>query len=221
MTTLRIATTNQGKLAEFEQMLAPLGCVVKGMHDIPHVTVIEDGDTFEANAIKKARAVMVATGDFTLADDSGLEVDALGGAPGVWSARYAGVEGPQQDQANRAKLLHALQHITDPHQRTARFVCALAWCAPASVPQLSGEMVAPHLAEAAPAMHTVRGTMEGQISMTERGSHGFGYDPVFWLPEQHCTVAELPPAAKHAISHRGAALRAFMHAVRSAGPSRP
>lgn len=83
MTTLRIATTNQGKLAEFEQMLAPLGCVVKGMHDIPHVTVIEDGDTFEANAIKKARAVMVATGDFTLADDSGLEVDALGGAPGV------------------------------------------------------------------------------------------------------------------------------------------
>jgi XTP/dITP diphosphohydrolase len=184
--TLRIATTNAGKLREFVEMLAPLGIAVRGVGDLPGFSVDEDGDTFEKNALKKARTLLDRTGEPALGDDSGLVVDALDGRPGIYSARYGGVEGPGKDAANRAKLVREL-HGVPTAKRTARFVCVLAYCAPGAEPRF------------------FRGECEGRIGDAERGDNGFGYDPLFVLDDGR-TVAEMPSDEKNRISHRGRAL---------------
>ncbi|MBI3180313.1 MAG: RdgB/HAM1 family non-canonical purine NTP pyrophosphatase [Deltaproteobacteria bacterium] len=184
---LRVATTNPGKLREFREILAPRGFELAGIDDLAGLRLEESGATFEENAVIKARAVCERSGEATVADDSGLEVDALHGAPGVHSARYAGVTGPEQDAANRRKLLAALASVPDG-RRTARFVCALAYCAPRQPPQI------------------FRGTVAGRIGRTEHGSNGFGYDAIFVLAEHGRTVAQLDSDSKNLISHRGRAL---------------
>lgn len=188
MKTLRLATGNAHKLREFREILAPLGVAVRGLDEVGPLEVVEDGATFAENAVKKAAALVQRTGEPAVADDSGLVVDALGGAPGVRSARYAGVSGADQDAANRRKLLDALRGVPEA-QRSARFVCALAYCEPGA------------------ATHVLQGTLEGRIIASERGEGGFGYDPLFVPEAETRTLAEMSAHEKHAISHRGRALR--------------
>ncbi|MBI5507191.1 MAG: RdgB/HAM1 family non-canonical purine NTP pyrophosphatase [Deltaproteobacteria bacterium] len=190
MRSLRVGTTNPGKLEELRQLLAPAGYTVRGIDDLEGFAVIEDGATFAVNAVKKAEAVVAATGEAAVADDSGLVVDALNGAPGVHSARYAGVVGPGQDAANRRKLLEALAGVA-PDRRSARFVCALAYCRPGEAP------------------HVVTKTVEGAIGFEERGHNGFGYDSLFILSAYGRTAAEVSAEEKHRVSHRGQAIRAL------------
>jgi XTP/dITP diphosphohydrolase len=149
---------------------------------------VEDADTFEGNAVKKATHYSTLTGILTLADDSGLEVDALNGAPGVHSARFAGPDA--KDHANNMKLQEELIGVPDA-KRTARFRCVLA------------------LAKGSEVVATTTGTIEGLITTAPAGSNGFGYDPYFYLPDRGCTAAELSPEQKNKISHRGQALRAM------------
>jgi len=182
---LLIATRNNHKMGEIRQILAIPSLELIGMEayrDIPEV--IEDGDTFEANARKKAVTLAKATGLWTLADDSGLEVDALGGEPGVWSARYAGE--PVDYAANNAKLLKALANTT---RRAARFRCVIA------------------LSDPRGRARTVEGRCEGAIIHECRGKQGFGYDPLFVPDGFRETFAEMGSAEKNAISHRGKALQ--------------
>jgi XTP/dITP diphosphohydrolase len=188
---IRVGTGNPGKLREFRQILEPLGYDVRGIDDLETFEVIEDGDTFDANAIKKAQAVVDRTGEPAVADDSGLVVDALGGAPGVHSARWAGVGGDRADAANRDKLVREIAGVPEA-KRSARFVCVLAYCEPGADPTL------------------FRGEVEGRIIDDERGSGGFGYDPLFLVPERGLTTAEMLAEEKNAISHRGRALRALV-----------
>jgi XTP/dITP diphosphohydrolase len=185
---LVLASGNAKKRAELLALLDGLDVEVVSMTDLGLEGPVEDGETFEANALKKARAVVEATGEPAVADDSGLEVDALDGAPGVRSARYAGDEAT--DTENNAELLLALEGVPRD-RRTARFVCAAALVTP------EGEE------------HVVRGTMEGRIIESPRGKGGFGYDPYFVGDAEHRTNAELSPAEKDVVSHRGAALRAL------------
>jgi XTP/dITP diphosphohydrolase len=193
---LVVATGNPHKVDEIRAILAPHGVRVLGLDDLGAVVPEPDepGDTFEANAAIKARAYAAALGRTVLADDSGLEVDALGGRPGVHSARYAGVDATREerDAANNAKLLHELSGIP-MDRRTARFVCVICVAAP------DGRVVA-----------TARGTFDGVIIEAARGSHGFGYDPLLFLPDAGCTSAELDPAEKNRRSHRGQAVRALV-----------
>lgn len=198
MKRLRVGTGNAGKLREFRQVLSPLGFDVVGIDDLTDFDVVEDGRTFAANATIKARAVMEAAREPAVADDSGLVVDALNGAPGVHSARYAADRTDDRDAANNTKLLEALRDVADA-RRTARFVCVLAYCVP-------GEEVV-----------LFCGTVEGRIGHELRGSNGFGYDPLFVLPERGLTTAELKPEQKNAISHRGRALRALADHLASLG----
>jgi XTP/dITP diphosphohydrolase len=197
---LRIATSNAGKLREFREMLEPLGVEVAGLEDLPAYHVLEDGETFRANAIKKARALVDLTGEPAIADDSGLVVDALGGAPGVHSARYAGVDDASKDAANRKKLLAALS-ATPEGERAARFVCALCYLARGCEPRL------------------FEGVCEGVIGREERGNNGFGYDPIFVVPELGRTMAELTGEQKNARSHRGRALALLLAYLRRGGVS--
>jgi len=192
--TVVVATNNAHKVAEIQAALA-----IAGMRFIPVSEVrgdwkspIEDADTFEGNASIKARAVHAATGLPALADDSGLEVDALGGAPGVTSSSYGGIEG--DDALNNSRLLDELRDIDDKH-RTARFVSTLV---------LVG---LDEFVEGMPAVVTVTGCVEGTIGRSPRGAHGFGYDPLF-LPSATPgkTMAELTLSEKNEISHRGQAL---------------
>ncbi len=191
---VRVATTSAHKLIEFRQILEPRGYTVLGLEGVGDFNVEEDGETFEANAIKKATALAQRTREAAMADDSGLAVDALGGAPGVCSARYAGAFGEERDAANRHKLLRELTNVEDA-ARTARFVCALAYVAPGATPLL------------------VRGVCEGMIARAERGLGGFGYDSLFLVPKLGRTMAELLPHEKHAVSHRGRALLAMLRAL--------
>jgi XTP/dITP diphosphohydrolase len=191
VTPLRIGTSNLGKLREFEQMLAPLGFAVRGLDDLPGFSVEEDGLTFEANAIKEARAVCASTGEPALADDSGLVVDALEGRPGVHSARFAPPDADDQDEANRRRLLEEMRDVPDG-SRSARFVCVLAYVEPNGLVQ------------------TFKGTFEGSIGREPRGTNGFGYDSLFVVRGDTRTSAELPSAQKNALSHRGEALRALL-----------
>ena len=189
-TRILVATRNSNKLAEIRAILAS-PCLVfldpDAVGDLPEVD--EDGDTFEANAIKKAVTLAQASGMLTLADDSGLEVDVLGGEPGVYSARYAGE--PCDDAANNLKLLAALQGETN---RRGRFRCAIALATPDGASQ------------------TVDGCCEGHIAEAPQGTGGFGYDPLF-VPEGFMqSFGELDIAVKHCISHRAAALRAAREA---------
>lgn len=188
------ATGNEHKVSEVRAILAPLGIRVRSLAELAELEEpVEDGATFEDNARLKARYYARALGVTAIAEDSGLEVDALGGAPGVYSARYSGEGGAraQRDQANNDKLLRELAGVP-PERRQARFVCV------ASVADASGRL----LAEA-------RGTYEGVIASEPRGQNGFGYDPLLFLPDRGCTSAELSPEEKHARSHRGKAFRAL------------
>jgi XTP/dITP diphosphohydrolase len=191
---LVFATRNRGKVAELRQLLAGVEVEVLSLDDLDVTVpeVVEDGDTFAANAAKKAREVSRATGLPALADDSGLEVDALDGAPGVISARYAGE--PSDDEANNDKLLAAMAGVPD-ERRGARFRAALAL---ADVTGPLGEAVL--LAE---------GACEGQILHERRGDGGFGYDPLFYVPELGATFAEMGIGSKQDRSHRAQAMRAL------------
>ena len=195
MTVIRVATGNKGKLREFREILTPLGYDTLGIDDFPGLEIIENGETFEENAIIKANTIMDKTGSRTLADDSGIVVDALDGAPGVYSARYAGVVGPRQDEANNEKLLQALAE-TPQAKRSARFVCALAYCVPGQKPIV------------------FRGEFEGSIGYENRGKNGFGYDSIFVIQNDTRTSAELSPFEKNAISHRGKAIRQFVEYIK-------
>ena len=198
MRKILIATSNPGKIRDFAGAASVLGIEVAPLPNFASLPpVIEDGATFEANARKKAEAYSRhAAGEMVLADDSGLEVDALGGAPGVHSARYAAdephaAEANTDDQANNAKLVREIQRVP-PGKRTARFVC---WIAAAR----EGKTLA-----------VFEGKAEGVILGQARGSNGFGYDPLFYFPIIGKTFAELSAAEKSAYSHRGAAFRAFL-----------
>lgn len=186
MRTVVLATRNHGKIREFSALLQDLGVEVKGLDQFPEIEDIpETGATFLENARIKAVAVAVATGLVAVADDSGLAVDALDGAPGVFSARYAGEHGDAD--ANNAKLLAALADVPD-EKRTARFICCMYAAAP------TGE-----------AIHA-QDCWEGVIARSYSGKSGFGYDPIFFDPELGRTAAEMDPATKNARSHRGKAL---------------
>ena len=188
MVRLCVATNNPGKQREFMQLLAGWGGEIAFPRDLGlDLEVEEGGASFEENAILKARAYAAASGLPSLADDSGLEVDALGGAPGILSARYAGAGASDADR--RQKLLAALAD-TPADGRSARFRCVVAISDP-------GGRVA-----------VAAGTCEGQIALEARGTHGFGYDPIFYLPEYGCTMAELCPDLKNQISHRARAIQA-------------
>ena len=202
--TLVLASGNRSKRAEIEQILGDLPLRIRPLTDLPAIAEpVEDGRTFADNARKKALYYARATGHWCLADDSGLEVDALGGAPGVYSARYAqsdcppspGADRKAVDAANNARLLRELAGV-DASDRTARFVCHLAIADPKQV-----------LMEA-------RGCVEGIILDEPRGSNGFGYDPLFFVPTAGMTAAEMTADEKNRISHRGRAVRSLAEQLR-------
>lgn len=198
---LIVATGNPGKLREFRELLADLPFDLRSLGELGIASPEETGASFPENALLKARHAAAAVsaaglrhtegpGFAAIADDSGLEVDALGGAPGVLSARFAGPGA--DDAANNTKLLSSLSGIA-PERRRARYRCALAFV-------MSAEDAAPLIAE---------GAWEGIILEAPRGSGGFGYDPYFWLPDLGVTAAQLEPAQKNRLSHRGIAMRAL------------
>lgn len=191
---LLVATRNAGKLREISRLLQPLGIEAEGLDGLSCPEVVEDGDSFAANARKKATEIAAFTGRMTLADDSGLVVDALQGAPGIYSARYAG-EGAG-DAANNAKLLEQMRGVAKS-ERQAAFVCAMA------------------LAQPDGSCRTFNGRLPGLILEEFRGDGGFGYDPLFLVPEYGKTLAELPLEIKNRISHRGEALRQVMEYLAS------
>ena len=190
---LIIASNNAHKLTEMKSILAPFFDDVQSMREagIEHETV-EDGKTFMENAVKKARELAEISGCCAIADDSGLCVDALDGGPGVYSARYSGVHG--DDKANNAKLLRELDGVED---RGAHYTCAIALVWP------DGRLL------------TAEDYLYGEIAHDERGSNGFGYDPLFLLPEQGLRTAEISPEEKNRISHRGKALRQLVEKLKS------
>ena len=181
------ATGNEGKMKEIREILGDLGYEILSLKEAGvDVDIVEDGETFEENAIIKATAVMKATGSIVLADDSGLEIDYLNKEPGVLSARYMG-----ENTSYRIKnqiLIDRLDGVPD-EKRTARFVCVIAAAFP------DGRI------------ETRRGTIEGRIAHEPAGENGFGYDPIFYYPEKKMTTAQLSPEEKNKVSHRGKALR--------------
>lgn len=181
------ATGNEGKLREIRMMLDDLGVCVQSMKEAGiTVDIEENGKTFEENAIMKAKAIMELTNQVVLADDSGLEVDALNKEPGVYSARYMGY-----DTSYHVKNQNLIERLEGKRgiERSARFVCVIAAAFP------DGRVI------------TTCGTMEGEIGYEERGANGFGYDPIFYLPDYQCYSAELSLEQKNQLSHRGKALR--------------
>lgn len=186
---LLLATNNSGKLAEFRRLLVPIQLTTPNELGL-RLNIVEDGVTFAANAALKARAFADASGSIALADDSGLEVDALSGAPGVHSARYGGEHLDDEDRCRL--LLRQLRGVRQRQQRSARFRCCLVAAAP------DGRSC------------TAEGYCEGLVTEAAVGENGFGYDPVFYVPEYGCTIAELEPAAKDSLSHRARALKALL-----------
>ena len=183
------ATGNQGKIKEIKAILGDIGEEIISMKESGiDIDIVEDGSSFEENAIIKAKAVMQLTGQLVLADDSGLEVDALGGEPGIYSARYLG-EDTSYEIKNR-NIIERLEGV-EGDARSARFVCVIAAAFP------DGEIV------------TTRGTIEGVIAKEPAGENGFGYDPIVYVPEYKMTTGQMDPEAKNAISHRGKALCAM------------
>ena len=187
MKRMIFATGNENKMKEIREILGALPLEILSMKEAGvSADIVEDGKTFEENALIKARAICKLAGEMVLADDSGLEIDYLNKEPGIYSARYMG-EDTSYHIKNKS-LIDRLEGVPD-EKRTARFVCAIAAVLPDGK-----ELV-------------VRGTVEGIIGYEEKGEKGFGYDPIFYLPERGCTTAELPPEEKNSISHRGNALR--------------
>ncbi|ROR28742.1 XTP/dITP diphosphohydrolase [Mobilisporobacter senegalensis] len=193
MKRIIFATTNEGKMKEVKSILEDLECEVVSLKDINlDVDIVEDGKTFEENAIIKAKTIMELTNEMVLADDSGLEVDYLDKAPGIYSARFLG-----EDTSYRIKnqyIIDKLENATG-NERSARFICAIAFACPDG--QIS----------------TTRGTIEGLIGYEEKGENGFGYDPIFYVPEFNCTTAELSTNQKNEISHRAKALKEMKERV--------
>jgi len=191
---LVLATRNRGKIREIKYILSDFPIEIKSLLDFPNIPEIEEtGNTFEENALIKAKTVAKLTGLPALADDSGLAVDCLNGAPGVYSARYAG-EGAD-DKKNNEKLLRELEGIP-LERRGAAFVCVIALCIP------KGNC------------YIEEGKCKGVISLSPRGSYGFGYDPIFFLPDYGKTMAELPLEVKNQISHRYKALKKIKSLIR-------
>jgi XTP/dITP diphosphohydrolase len=187
-----VATANRGKLREIREILGDVPIVLRGLDSVAGVRLPEEGDDYEANARAKAQTVARVAKCFAVADDSGLEVEGLGGAPGVHSARYGG---PGLDDAGRlARLLEEMRDL-EGEARRARFVCVAAFATP------SGAVV------------TARGECPGSIRTSSAGASGFGYDPVFAVEEADCTMAQLPAEEKNRISHRGRAFRSLREAL--------
>ena len=185
-----VATGNEGKMDEIRQILGKENIIFSSLKDenLQDIEIVEDGATFEENAIIKARKICEITGQMVLADDSGLEVDYLGKAPGIYSARYMGEDTPYS--VKNQHIIDLLEGVPE-EQRTARFVCVIACAFP------DGHTI------------TTEGIVEGQIGYEEKGTNGFGYDPIFYVPEFGCTTSELLPEEKNRISHRGKALLAM------------
>lgn len=195
-TRLVFATGNQGKVNEFRQMLGD-SYEILSMKDLDvAVDIVEDGGTFEENAVIKAKTVMEATGEMVLADDSGFEVDCLGKEPGIYSARYMGEDTPYS--VKNAELLRRCEGVPE-EKRDARFVCVIACAYPDGT------------------VDTATGVIEGKIAHEPKGENGFGYDPIFYLPERGCTTGELLPEEKNAISHRGIAVRKMVEILKKRG----
>ena len=191
MKKIVLATGNQGKLREFAQLLAPLKIDIVSQADLDVVEAEETGLSFVENAIIKARNASHQTGLAAIADDSGIEVDALRGAPGIYSSRYAGSSA--SDEENVAALLSALKDVP-ASERSARFQCVIVFMR--------------HAEDPTPLIF--QGSWQGQIMTEALGEGGFGYDPIFFVPETDCSAAELSSEQKHAISHRGQAMRQFI-----------
>ncbi len=191
--TVVLATSNEGKFKEFQKILEDAVSELISLKDLDSPPeVIEDGQTFRDNALKKARAICRFSGKPTLADDSGIVVDALGGRPGVYSARYAGENATDKDNINKL-----LTELGDNPNRAARFVCCLALVFP------NGEKI------------VVDGKCEGVITKVPKGEGGFGYDPVFFVPGHEMTMAEIAPETKNTISHRANAARSLLKALQN------
>src|SRR5690606_19194161 len=199
------ATSNPGKIRELRQVLEPMGIEVLGLDSLDEIPPepVEDETTFEGNARLKAVAYAKATNYRCIAEDSGIEVDALDGAPGVYSARYASAEGTREerDRANNRKLLNALSGVPLA-KRTARFICAMCVADP------DGSIVA-----------ETQGSFEGLITDEPRGENGFGYDPLLLVPDLGLTSAQLSPEEKNARSHRGSAARALARVLERLAPN--
>lgn len=195
MKEIIIATKNQGKVKEFEALLAPIGFRVQSLLDFPDsIDVEETGKSFEENAILKAEAIAMHYQRMTIADDSGLAIDYLGGKPGIFSARYAGPD--KNDQANINKVLEDLSDVRTLEDRSARFICALAISIPGKKTK------------------TVVGTCEGYIATEPQGENGFGYDPIFILKNKNQTMANLTKEEKNQISHRSEALKKVIEVIK-------
>lgn len=190
MTKIIVATGNQNKMKEIREIIKRDDIEFVSLKDegLQDIEIVEDGKTFEENAVIKAKTIADITKNIVIADDSGLEVDYLDKAPGVYSARYMGEDTPYTIKNNH--IIDLLKNAKG-EERSARFVCVIACVMP------DGETF------------TTRGTIEGRIGYEEKGENGFGYDPIFYLPERGCTTAELPPEQKNEISHRGRALKAM------------
>lgn len=183
------ATGNMGKMKEIRAILGDIGEEILSMKEAGiDMDIVEDGSTFEENAIIKAKAVMERTGQLALADDSGLEIDALNKEPGIYSARYMGEDTPYE--IKNSNLIERMKGVKGK-DRSARFVCVIAAAFP------DGEII------------TTRGTIEGVIAEEPAGENGFGYDPIVYVPEYGMTTGQMDPDAKNAISHRGKALTAM------------
>lgn len=194
MKKIIFATGNEGKLKEIRMILGDLGIEILSLKEAGiDVDVKEDGQTFEENAVIKAREIMKLTGEIVMADDSGLEVDALNKEPGIYSARYMGY-----DTSYHIKNQNIIDRLAGKQgaERSARFVCVIAAAFP------DGRIL------------TARATMEGEIGYEEKGENGFGYDPIFYLPEYGCYSGELPLEEKNKLSHRGKALRLMKEELR-------
>ena len=188
-----LASGNPGKLIELRSMLSRKKVALISQSELEVTEVEETGLNFVENALIKARHACMETGLPAIADDSGLEVDALVGEPGIYSARYAGVSGPTADAENNVKLLQELEQVPE-QDRTARFQCLIAYLN--------------HYKDPMPLI--CQGTWEGRILFSERGSNGFGYDPLFYVPTHGCTSAQLDAEVKNSLSHRGQALRKLL-----------
>jgi XTP/dITP diphosphohydrolase len=185
-----LASSNPGKLREFQEIFQSTGIQLVPQSEFGVLDADETGLSFVENAIIKARNASAITGMASLSDDSGIEVDALKGAPGIYSARYGGATGTHADSANNEKLLEALKDVSDD-QRTARFQCVIVYMQ--------------HAQDPTPLI--CQGTWEGRILHSANGVNGFGYDPLFYVPTHDCASAQLDKAVKNSLSHRGQALR--------------